>query len=84
MLACGVLACLQLFCGDALMQSQESQAECWDVKLAEVRSCCEESRLDLERQWHRQAQEPHPVQRVSSLLQVSIILSVNHGVHNIN
>ena len=58
--ACGVFACLTscLLClGDAL-QSQESQAECFDVKLAEVRSCCEESRLDLERHWNRQAQEP--------------------------
>eukprot|EP00435_Cladocopium_sp_Y103_P033125 s2276_g8.t1 len=40
-----------------LEKLEESHAECLDVKLAEVRSCCEESCLDLERQWTRQAQE---------------------------
>mmetsp|Transcript_47712 Transcript_47712/g.104085 ORF Transcript_47712/g.104085 Transcript_47712/m.104085 type:complete len:667 (-) Transcript_47712:99-2099(-) len=45
-----------------LEKLEESQAECFDVKLAEVRSCCEESRLDLERHWNRQAQEVQNIQ----------------------
>lgn len=37
---------------------QETQAESLDLKLAEVRSSCNEVRIDLERHWSRQAQEP--------------------------
>ena len=40
---------------------QETQAESLDLKLAEVRSSCNEVRIDLERHWSRQAQEPLPL-----------------------
>jgi len=45
-----------------LEKLQESHAESLDLKLAEVRSSCNEVRIDLERHWSRQAQEVQNMQ----------------------
>ena len=56
---------------------QESHAESLDLKLAEVRSSCNEVRIDLERHWSRQAQEP------KKMAGVECMLCWNHGFFDI-
>eukprot|EP00434_Breviolum_minutum_P044900 symbB.v1.2.040159.t1/scaffold7037.1/size13684/1 len=45
-----------------LEKLQETQAESLDLKLAEVRSSCNEVRIDLERHWRSRAQEVQNMQ----------------------